>query len=203
MANCSAVIFSPRWSFINRQLSRRSECCGKSASCPVAAALKQDVAAAGQAASLPLGPSYPIRRIEKAALSWAAEQTGNAHLGTLLGCLLYHFGQWEEAEKLFRKDSSALGLRNSALVWMAAARKADPASQQLVYETAVLLDKTGRDPQEKIRLLTEFPITRANYLMALIRNAAGEDAREQLAQSDALASENLFALSFEKQGFLE
>lgn len=86
---------------------------------------------------------------------------------------------------------------------MAAARKADPASQQLVYETAVLLDKTGRDPQEKIRLLTEFPITRANYLMALIRNAAGEDAREQLAQSDALASENLFALSFEKQGFLE
>ncbi len=182
----------------------------------MAAALKQDVAAAGQAASLPLGPSYPIRRIEKAALSWAAEQTGNAHLGTLLGCLLYHFGQWEEAEKLFRKDSSALGLRNSALVSfnqrrrpaealerMAAARKADPASQQLVYETAVLLDKTGRDPQEKIRLLTEFPITRANYLMALIRNAAGEDAREQLAQSDALASENLFALSFEKQGFLE
>lgn len=197
------MIFSPRWSFINRQLSRRSECCGKSASCPVAAALKQDVAAAGQAASLPLGPSYPIRRIEKAALSWAAEQTGNARFGTLLGCLLYHFGQWEEAEKLFRKDSSALGLRNSALVWMAAARKADPASQQLVYETAVLLDKTGRDPQEKIRLLTEFPITRANYLMALIRNAAGEDAREQLAQSDALASENLFALSFEKQGFLE
>lgn len=156
--------------------------CKRILSATVAAALKQDVAAAGPAASLPLGPSYPIRRIEKAALSWAAEQTGNARFGTLLGCLLYHFGQWEEAEKLFRKDSRALGLRNSALVSfnqrkrpaealerMAAARKADPASQQLVYETAVLLDKTGRDPQEKIRLLTEFPITRDDCLTELAK----------------------------------
>ena len=121
-----------------------------------------------------VGKIFPARREEMTILRWALRQDPeDSQAKMLLGCLLYNKRRYAEADALWQECSDYISLRNhavacfshlhreqEALDYMHRALEAAPGEEQLVYETAVLMDKLGVDPKEKIAFLTSHSITR-------------------------------------------
>lgn len=114
--------------------------------------------------------TYPMRLGEMRILNFAISH-GSRKAPFLLGCLLYDKRQYESAGKLFAEairlepdnympyrclaiaDYSHLGRTEDALKLMKKARDLESSSQQLLLESAVLMDLVNADPKDKIALL--------------------------------------------------
>ncbi len=142
----------------------------------------------------PLGQTYPFRSIEARALR-AAMERGSARAPFLLGCLLYDKRHYQQAAELFeealRRDPgnymacrslavacfSHLGRRRDALPLMHRAMSLHPGAQ-LLYETAVLMDKLGRPAAEKIALLEKDPqLLRRDDLLTELAKAYNQNGQ--------------------------
>lgn len=116
-----------------------------------------------------VGDAYPSRLGEARVLRWAIG-AGSKTAPFLLGCLLYDKRQYEEAAMLFERaielepDNymvyrslavayfSHLNRKDEAAVLMEKARGLN-CSQQILYESAILMDLMGAEPTAKIALL--------------------------------------------------
>ena len=121
------------------------------------------------AASVPLGDTYPVRAGEINVLKDAL-QNGFKHAAFLLGCLYYDKRQYERATELFERavqyePENYMVYRSLAVAYYSHMNRRDEAlplmrrslsmnfSEQLLYETAVLMDQLGSAPEEKLDLL--------------------------------------------------
>lgn len=136
--------------------------------------------AAARAADI--GPAFPIRPIEQRILESVTAQTDDPGARLLLGCLYYHTHRYAAAAGLWAQNDDWISVRNLAVAkfshlhqpdearaLMARAVALRPDSEQLVYETAVLMDKCGVVPAEKIAFLTAHSLTRDDSLIELAK----------------------------------
>lgn len=147
----------------------------------------------------PLGKAYPSRFLEIKALEMRTEEEAK----WLRGCLLYHKRQYEQAASLFAQypDSyiarrnlavayySHLGRHTEALDIMRSLLQKRPDDAQLLYETVVLMNKMGVDPQKKIDLISTHNGKREDIVVELAK------AYNQIGQYDR-AIEALLSRSF-------
>lgn len=116
-----------------------------------------------------VGDAYPVRLGEMRVLE-AMRQKDAVRASFLLGCLLYDKRQYARAAELFEESIrlqpdhymayrslaiacfSHLNRREEAPALMEKARALN-CTQQILYESAVLMDLMGADPAEKIALL--------------------------------------------------
>lgn len=131
-----------------------------------------------KAKAAPLGSAYPHRAIERQILEKYAKQH-DARAMFLLSCLLYDKRRYEEAAELLEQCGpdymvfrnlavacfSHLNRRGEALPLMEKALSLQPESEQLVYETAVLMDKLGVAPEKKAAFLEMHKLTRDDCLI--------------------------------------
>lgn len=125
-----------------------------------------ELAAADKA---PVGNAYPSRPVEARVLRWAIGE-GSRTAPFLLGCLLYDKRQYSEAAALFAEATrlepdNYMAYRSLAVAYFSHLDRKDEAvqlmekaralhcSQQILYESVILLDLMGADPAEKLRLL--------------------------------------------------
>jgi len=121
------------------------------------------------AAAADVGQAYPVRQGEARVLRWAVEE-GSTTAPFLLGCLLYDKRQYCEAATLFETairltPDNYMAYRSLAVAWFSHLNRKEDAvklmekarslncSQQILYESAILLDLMNADPAEKIALL--------------------------------------------------
>ena len=133
-----------------------------------------------------LGRAYPSRLSEMQVLeAFDTEQTR-----LLLGCILYHKRQYCRAAKLFEScEGSYVAKRNLAVAYYSHLGRAAEALQlmkelteerpedgEIIYETVVLMNKTGCAPKEKIDLLLSHKICREDLMVELAKayNQNGE-----------------------------
>ncbi len=132
-----------------------------------------------------LGPAYPVRREEMEILADVIEKTDSARAKMLLGCLLYHKRHYAKAASLWEQCTDVIAKRNLAVAYFshlhregdalpllqeALAMATDPAmAEQLVYETAVLMDKSAVPAGEKIAFLTAHTLTRDDCVTELAK----------------------------------
>lgn len=119
-----------------------------------------------------LADTYPSRLDEIHVLRFAMEH-GARKAPFLLGCLYYDKRQYARGAKLFEQAIQAetgyyMPYRNLAVAYFSHLERGEEApglmkkamelhfSQQLLYETAVLLDLQCHDPKEKIALLEPY-----------------------------------------------
>lgn len=115
------------------------------------------------AENAPVGKSYPSRMLEMKILRTFSDEDAKL----LLGCILYHKRQYEEAAELFKScPDSYIAKRNLAVAYyshlgrfeeakliMLNLLKDRPEDEELLYETVVLMNKMGVSPKEKINLI--------------------------------------------------
>ena len=154
------------------------------------------------AAAVPLGDTYPARAGEIKVLHTALEH-GFKKAAFLLGCEYYDKRQYEQATALFEHALqyepenymvyrtlavayySHMNHRAEALPLMRRALSMSD-SEQLLYETVVLMDQMGSTPEEKLRLLLpHLPAMRRDDLFVEVAKAYNqahqpEKAREVL-----------------------
>ncbi len=141
----------------------------------------------------PLGDTFPSRRGEILALNLAGE---SVRAKELAGCLYYAKRDIENSRKCFEAVLNAQPendtvIRNLAMLYfnydndrvlplqmMKKAVELNSDSQELIYETVVLMDKLSVDAKEKVTFLNERldKITRDDILTELAKayNQAGE-----------------------------
>ena len=136
-----------------------------------------------KAAAAPLGRCYPSRFGEIAVLEDVRKKTGSDEAAMLLGCLYYNKLHYEKAAALWASCKEAypakrnlavacfshLGQSEKALPLMKELLAARPDDEQLLYETVVLMDKTGAAPEEKIALLLSHAPKRDDLITELAK----------------------------------
>ncbi|MBQ8416526.1 MAG: DUF5107 domain-containing protein [Clostridia bacterium] len=146
-------------------------------------ALSEESDALTLAQNAPVGKAYPIRLCELRMLEFAAEQ-GSDDAKVLLGDLLYHKRQYQGAAKLWESCSqtpvvkrnlaiayfSHLGKEETALSLMKEALAEAPKDSELLYETVVLMNKSGAAPKEKIELLMSHTFNRDDLYTELAKS---------------------------------
>ncbi len=166
-----------------------------------------------------IGATFPVRAEEKIILEDVILETDSKQAKMLLGCLLYNKRHYEEAAKLWVECDDYISVRNLAVAYFSHLGKEDmalelmkkaiamaPDEEELVYETVVLMDKLGTNPQEKIDFLNAHTLTRDDCLTELAKaynqNFEPEKAIEVLMSHDfvpceggehAIADQYLFA----------
>lgn len=186
-----------------------------------------------QAEVAPLGDTFPSRRGELLALTSA---TLSIRAKELAGCLYYAKRDIEHARTCFEtvleaQPENETVIRNLAMLYfnydhdrirplpmMKQAVELNPTSEELIYETVVLMDKLSTDPQEKVAFLEarRNVITRDDILTELAKayNQAGkpDDALAVLMGHDfvpceggehAIADQYIFAHFVKGQAALE
>ena len=126
--------------------------------------------------------TFPVRKEEMRILEDVIAKTDGKQAEMLLGCLLYNKRHYEKAAALWEKCDdyisvrnlavayfSHLNRRNEALPLMKKAISLCPDSEQLIYETAVLMNKLRVLPEEKIEFLTSHKITRDDCFTELAK----------------------------------
>ncbi len=132
--------------------------------------------------SAPMGDTYPVRPEEMDILRAVIAEIGSERAKMLLGCLLYNKRHYSEAAALWEQCGDIISLRNLAVAYFSHLGREDEAlelmeralalsggDEQLIYETAVLMDKLGSRPEDKIKLLTSRPITRDDCFTELAK----------------------------------
>jgi len=136
-----------------------------------------------KAASVPLGNCYPFRFEEIAVCRDVVCATGSSEAKMLLGCLYYHKQQYAEAVALWEEcGDSYIAKRNLAVAYFSHFHRAGealaimkdltvqrPEDSQLLYETAVLMDKMSIAPEEKLALLESRTLHRDDLLTELAK----------------------------------
>ncbi len=135
-----------------------------------------------QADATPMGATFPSRFEEMVILQDVIEKTDSPRAKTLLGDLLYSKRHYQAAADLWAQCDDAASVRNLAVACYSHLNRADealplmkralsmaPGEEQLVYETAVLMDKLGTPPAEKIAFLTAHTLTRDDCLIELAK----------------------------------
>ncbi len=166
-----------------------------------------------------IGATFPLRFEEKLILEDVIAETDSKQAKMLLGCLLYNKRHYDEAAALWEDCDDYISIRNLAVAYFSHLGKEDialelmkkatamaPNEEELVYETVVLMDKLGTDPQEKINFLNAHTLTRDDCLTELAKaynqNFEPEKAIEVLMGHDyvpceggehAIADQYLFA----------
>ena len=152
-------------------------------------ALDEESDALALAQNAPVGKAYPIRLWELRMLEYATEQ-GSDDAKVLLGDLLYHKRQYQKAAALWESCQktplvkrnlaiayfSHLGKEEEALSLMKESLADSPKNAELLYETVVLMNKSGADPKEKIKLLLSHSFNRDDLYTELVKayNQNGE-----------------------------
>ncbi len=178
----------------------------------VRAYLTGDGEALRAAAELDTGIAYPVRAIERDALSDAVRKDPEDRKAReLLGCLEYHFGNWEKAAALWQSAASQKGAsyrvyrnlavacyshlnrRKEAAGYLDEALRRNPHDEQLLYEKALVLFRTGEGPEAVLAMLDGEKPTRDDLILEKIRalNLAGcyEEALAALAAHDFIPCE--------------
>lgn len=127
----------------------------------------------------PLGRAYPSRYHEIPVLKYA----DTARAKFLHGCLIYSKKHYAEADELWKsipEDAtvlrnravaafSHLGRKQESLGLMLRAVELNPASTELVYETAVLMDKLNVEPLKKAEFISSKNPKRDDVLTELAK----------------------------------
>lgn len=135
------------------------------------------------AAQAPLGRTFPFRYAELQILRDVTAECDDKAAVILLGDLLYNKLHYNEAAALWHQVPeepealrnlavacfSHLSREQEALSLMKKAMDIRPEDEQLLYETAVLMDKLGTDPAEKITLLAGRQTKRDDLLVELAK----------------------------------
>ena len=100
----------------------------------------------------------------------------------LLGCLLYNKRHYCEAAKFWEECDDYISVRNLSVAYFSHLNRKDEAlplmmkaislaedSEELIYETVVLMDKLGIPAKEKIDFLTSHKITRDDNFTELAK----------------------------------
>ncbi len=173
----------------------------------------------GLAEDAKIGAAYPVRPEELRILENVVAETESKKAKLLLGCLLYNKRHYEKAAVLWESCDDYVSIRNlavacfshlnreeEALGLMKQAASMQPYEEELIYETVVLMDKLGINPEEKIVFLNEHTLTRDDCLTELAKaynqNLQPEKAIEVLMSHEfvpceggehAIADQYLFA----------
>lgn len=134
----------------------------------------------GSAANV--GATFPVRKEEMRILEGVIAKTNDKKAKMLLGCLIYNKRHYEKAALLWEECDDWISVRNLAIAYFSHLNRKDealplmkkaltlsPESEQLVYETVVLMDKLGINPSEKIEFLTSHNITRDDCFTELAK----------------------------------
>ena len=166
-----------------------------------------------------IGATFPVRKEEMRILEDVIAKTNDKKAKMLLGCLLYNKRHYEKAAALWEECDDYISVRNLSVAYFShLIRKDDalplmkkalmllPESEQLVYETVVLMDKLSVPAKEKIEFLTSHNITRDDCFTELAKaynqNLQPEKAIETLMSHSfvpceggehAIADQYLFA----------
>lgn len=136
-----------------------------------------------------IGTTFPHRYIEMVILQDVLKYYDDKTACYLLGCLYFSKRNYNTAASLFEKDmNNYMSLRNLAVTYyshldrekealslMQKALSLRPGSEQLLFETVVLMDRLGAEPIGKINLITSFAATRDDVFTELAKayNQAG------------------------------
>ncbi len=166
-----------------------------------------------------IGAAYPHRPEEMKILEAAVKETDSKQAKLLLGCLLYNKRHYEKAAALWETCDDYISIRNLAVAYFSHLKREEealglmrqavtmqPNEEELIYETIVLMDKLGTNPEEKIAFLKKHMLTRDDCLTELAKaynqNMEPEKAIEVLMSHDfvpceggehAIADQYLFA----------
>ncbi len=129
-----------------------------------------------------IGAAYPVRAAEMNILRDAIGDGDRKQAKMLLGCLLYNKRHYKEAAQLWEECNDYISLRNLAVSYFSHLNKESlaldlmkqalsmaPDEEQLVYETVILMNKLGISPEEKLRFLTSYNLTRDDCLTELAK----------------------------------
>lgn len=129
-----------------------------------------------------IGKTFPVRKEELKILEDVIAKTNDKKAKMLLGCLLYNKRHYCEAAKLWEECDDYISVRNLSVAYFSHLNRKDeslelmkkalglsPDSEQLIYETVVLMDKLGTEPNEKIEFLTSHKITRDDCFTELAK----------------------------------
>ena len=130
----------------------------------------------------------------------------------LLGCLLYNKRHYNKAAGLWAQCDDYISVRNLAVACFSHLNRKDealplmrkaislaPDSEQLIYETVVLMDKLGTPAKEKIKFLVSHKITRDDCFTELAKaynqDLQPEKAIETLMNHSFVPCEGIFFIT--------
>ena len=129
-----------------------------------------------------IGKTFPVRKEEIRILEDVIAKTNDRKAKMLLGCLLYNKRHYGEAAKLWEECDDYISVRNLSVAYFSHLNRKDEAlplmmkaislaedSEELIYETVVLMDKLGISAKEKIDFLTSHKITRDDCFTELAK----------------------------------
>lgn len=140
-----------------------------------------------------IGATFPVRKEEMRILEGVIAKTNDKKAKMLLGCLLYNKRHYCEAAKLWEECDDYISVRNLSVAYFSHLNRKDEAlslmmkaisladdSEELIYETVVLMDKLGVPAKEKIEFLTSHNITRDDCFTELAK-AYNQDLQPEKA----------------------
>ncbi len=153
-----------------------------------------------------MGKTFPVRFEEMQILKDVIKKTNSSRAKTLLGDLLYNKRHYEAAAKLWEECDDFVSVRNLAVAYFSHLNREDealdlmkkalalaPDEEELVYETAVLMDKLSTPASEKIAFLNSQKLTRDDCLTELAKaynqNFEPENALKVLLSHDFVPCE--------------
>ena len=129
-----------------------------------------------------IGATFPVRKEEMRILEDVIAKTNDKKAKMLLGCLLYNKHHYSEAAALWEECDDYISVRNLSVAYFSHLNRKDEAlplmmkaisladdSEELIYETVVLMDKLGISAKEKIDFLTSYKITRDDCFTELAK----------------------------------
>ena len=130
-----------------------------------------------------LGKCYPVRIEEIKVLDEVILKTNDTEAMMLKGCLLYNKRFYGDAAEIWEKcKDNYIARRNLAVAYFSHLDREDdalkimkslveerPCDEQLLYETAVLMDKMSVSPDEKIKLITSHKFSRDDVYTELAK----------------------------------
>ena len=129
-----------------------------------------------------IGATFPVRKEEMRILEDVIAKTNDKKAKMLLGCLLYNKHHYSEAAALWEECDDYISVRNLSVAYFSHLNRKDEAlplmmkaisladdSEELIYETVVLMDKLGISAKEKIDFLTSHKITRDDCFTELAK----------------------------------
>ena len=129
-----------------------------------------------------IGATFPVRKEEMRILEDVIVKTDDNKAKMLLGCLLYNKRHYEKAANLWEQCDDCISVRNLAVAYFSHLNRKEealplmkkaislcPDSEQLIYESAVLMDKLCVPANEKIKFLNAHKITRDDCFTELAK----------------------------------
>lgn len=140
-----------------------------------------------------IGATFPLRKEKMRILEDVIVKTDDSRAKMLLGCLLCNKRHYNKAAELREQCDDYISVRNLAVAYfshlnrknealplMKKAISLAPDSEQLIYETVVLMDKLGTPAKEKIGFLVSHKITRDDCFTELAK-AYNQDLQPEKA----------------------